>query len=75
MIINYIDPQKLPDIIVWMDWQLYAHSNIFIINFILLTIIWLFAKKVALPSYPLHIIFGICAYFVAMFVIYGPGVG
>ena len=75
MIINYIDPQKLPDIIVWMDWQLYAHSNIFIIIWIPTETPTFIAKKVALPSYPLHIIFGICAYFVAMFVIYGPGVG
>ena len=26
MIVDYIDPRDLPNIIVWMDWQLYAYG-------------------------------------------------
>jgi hypothetical protein len=38
MIIDYISPEKLPHVVLWLDWNFYAHKTSLLICIVLMNI-------------------------------------
>lgn len=73
MLIDYISPEHLPWIIVWMDWQIYAHPILLISTFIGVFT----ANKVFQLNYRKRycIYLSFTSFFIGCYFSYGGGVG
>ena len=42
MLIDFIAPENLPDWLVWIDWQFYAHKTTLFLFIAIAVVFWLF---------------------------------
>ena len=76
MIFDFIEPEGIPHILVWMDWKLYQHGGMFAVVIVLNTIVrqFVFPKEYR-TSVRQFIIINIVAFFVLLYFIEGSAVG
>lgn len=75
MIVDYIDPQYLPDFVVWLDWQLYTHGHMWVLS-TLIVLAWRSMIKIEhRVSVPVAIILNTLVFAMYQYLFYGAGVG
>lgn len=76
MIVDYIQPDKLPHLIVWLDWNFYAHRMAFFISIIVLNSHYVGASSsISYGGATVASFVGICVWCVYCYIIQGYGVG
>ena len=76
MLIDYISVEKLPWILVWLDWNLYAHQTSLIWSIIIfMPLYWIDTLNHAIFGLLLSIFVGFCAWVAYCAIRYGYAVG
>lgn len=76
MLIDYISPEKLPNILVWLDWNHRAFRPSFILSITLFaTHYWGTVDNHSLGGFSLALLAGYCAWVAYCAVRYGYAVG
>ena len=75
MIVDFVEPEKLPDFIVWLDWWLYAHGGIYITMVISVLVYRLFIPEKYRQSVGESIIIATIVFSILMYIKHGNVVG
>ena len=76
MLIDYISVEKLPWVVVWLDWMFYAYRLSFIGSLLLATAhYWYTVSHHTVSDLPLILLVGFCIWVVWCGIRYGYAVG
>lgn len=76
MLIDFIDLDKLPWIIVWVDWCFYTYSTSLTVSIsIFITHYWVSMQQHSFSGISLAVFIGLCAWIVVCFFRQGWAVG
>jgi len=80
MIVDYIPPEKLPHIVVWLDWNFYAYWPSIMVSIAIMTSHYLVrcgahGYTVSAGGYAVAVLCGVCLWCVYCAVFHGYAVG